>query len=115
MGAEFLKRTRPSHVKSIDTGRVKLGTPNLFTQTPVEQSRCAVATLKHGAKLAVGETLIVEPNGAELIASRGNNEVARIKSPSADVVRAICSRGGVAKGEVRRINKLSNTVDISLC
>lgn len=115
MGSEFLKKTRATHVKSIDMGRVQLGTPDLFTQTPEDQPRCAVAAINGAAKLNPGETLIVEPKGTELIASRGNTEVARIKSPPADVMRAICSKGGVAKGKVQKINKLSKTVDISLC
>ena len=115
MGSEFLKKTRATHVKSIDIGRVALSTPNLLTQTPKDQPRCAVATLSGRAKLAAGEILIVEPKGAELVASRGNSEVARIKNPPSDVMRAICSSGGVAKGEVQKVKKLSMTADISLC
>jgi len=115
MGSEFLKKTRATHVKSIDAGRVRLGTPDLFTLTPEDQPRCAVAAIKGGAKLDAGETLIVEPKGAELVVSRGNSVVARIINPPADVMRAICGKGGVAKGEVQKINRLSNTADISLC
>ena len=115
MGSEFLKRTRATHVKSIDAGRARLGTADLFTQTPKDQPRCAVAILSGGAKVDAGEMLIVEPKGSELVASRGNSEVARIKNPPADVMRAVCNSGGVAKGEVQKINKLSKTADISLC
>lgn len=115
MGSEFLEKTRITHVKSIDMGRVRLGTPDLFTQTPKNQPRCALANVKGGAKLNAGEILIVEPKGTELVASRGNSEVARIKNPPTDIMQAICSKGGVAKGEVQKINKLSNTADISLC
>jgi hypothetical protein len=115
MGAEFLKKTRATHAKSIDSGRVQLGTPDLFTRTPEEQPRCAVASVTGSSNLKTGETLIVEPKGAELIASRGNSEVACIKNPPADVMQAILSKGGVAKGEVQKVNKLSNTADIALC
>lgn len=115
MGAEFLKKTRATHVKSIDTGRVQLGTPDLFTHTPKEQPRCAVASVNGGSELKTGETLIIEPKGPELVASRGNSEIARIKNPPADVMQAICGKGGVAKGEVQKINKLSNTADIAIC
>ena len=115
MGSEFLKKTRATHAKSIDAGRVKLGTPDLFTQSPTDRPRWAVATVRSGAKLDAGETLIVEPKGSELVASRGNSEVARIKDPPDDIMRAICDKGGVAKGEVRKINKISKTAEISLC
>ena len=73
MGSEFLKKTRATHVKSIDRGRVQLGTPDLFMQMPEDQPRCAVGVVRAGAKLRTGETLIVEPNGTVLIASRGNS------------------------------------------
>lgn len=115
MGSEFLKKTKETISKSVDAGRVRLGTPDLFTQTPQDHPRCAVATVEGGATLDTGETLIVEPKGAELVASRGNSQVARIKNPPADVMKAICSTGGVAKGEVQKINKISKTVDISFC
>ena len=115
MGIEFLKKTRATHVKFIDKGRVRLGTPDLFTQTPKDQPRCAVATISDGVKVKAGDTLIVEPKGAELVASRGNSEVARIKKPPSDVMRAIRDSGGIAKGEIQKLNKLSRTVDISLC
>ena len=115
MGSEFLKKTRATHVKSIDAGRVRLGTPDLFTQAPTNQPRCAIASINREATLVAGEMLIVEPKGSELVVSRGNSEVARIKSPPADVMQAICGKGAVAKGEVQKINRLSKTADISLC
>ena len=115
MGSEFLKKTRSTHVKSIDRGRVQLGTPDLFMQMPEDQPRCAVGVVRAGAKLRTGETLIVEPNGTVLIASRGNSVVARIKRPPADIMRAICDKSGVAKGKVLRINQISKTADISIC
>lgn len=114
MGSEFLKKTRATYVKSIDIGRVRLGTPTLFTQIPKDRPRCAVATLSDGAKVVLGDTLIIEPKGVELVASRGNVEVARIKNPPPSVMLAIC-KSGVAKGEIQKINKLSKTADISLC
>lgn len=115
MGSEFLKNTRATFVKSIDTGRVELGTPDLFTQTPQDSPRCAVAKIRPGTKLEAGETLIVEPDGTELVASRGTSEVARFKNPPADILQAVNTKGSVAMGEVQKINSISNTADISIC
>ena len=114
MGADFLKRTRKTHSKSIDAGKVRLATPDLFTQTPKDQPRCAIAILT-GEAVSTGEKLIIESEGKELVASKGNTVVARVKNPPADVITAISQSGGIAKGEIQKINAISKTVDISLC
>lgn len=115
MGSEFLKKTKKTIVKSVDAGRVRLGTSDLFTKVPLDQLRCAIATLERGATINAGEMLIAEPRGKELILSRGNNKVARIKRPTTRDLEAIKNSSGVAKAEVKKINKISRTADISLC
>lgn len=115
MGSEFLKKTRKTHVKSLDKGRSRLGTPTLFTRTPQRQPRCAIAKIAANSNLHCGEKVIVQLKGNDLVAVKGNKFVAEFKNPPADIVAALKSGHGVAKGEVRRINSVSKTADISIC
>lgn len=115
MGAEFLKKTRNTNAKSLDKGRARLATPDLFTRTPDDQPRSAVAKINTGAALSHGEKVIVESDGKSLSAVIGHKTVATFANPPADVVSAISNSGGVAKGEVSKINPISKTADIKLC
>lgn len=115
MGAEFLKRTRNSNVKCIDRGRVELAERDLFTQTPTSQSRSVVAKLEKGSKLDSGACVIIETNGDGLMATIGHSVVAKARNPPADVVASVGKGGGIAKGVVGKLNRISNTVEITVC
>ena len=115
MGSEFLKKTRNTNAKNLNKGRVALATPDLFTQTPINQARSVVAKLHNGSALTCGEKVIVETNGGSLQAVVGHRTVATFLNPPAEVFSAISESGGVAKGEVCKINPISKTADIILC
>lgn len=89
MGLEFLRRTKPTIDKHIDTKRVNLSTPDLLTRTPEDQPRCLLAAIAPGASLNNGDVVIVETHDNGLLARRGNTVVATFKNPSAAYVSAI--------------------------
>ena len=115
MGVEFLKRTKRTISKSIDTNRANLSTPDLLTRTPEDQPRCLLAAIAPGACLITGDVVIVETHDSSLLARRGNTIVARFKNPPAAYVSAINQSGGVAGGIIRKVNTISKTVDVSIC
>lgn len=115
MGSEILKIISKSYKKGIDKSRARLATADLFTQAPVNQPRSAVACITDKSSLKSGEKVIIEPRGKELVASRGNSVVALFKNPPADIMTAITQSGGIAKGEIQKINNLSKTADITIC
>lgn len=115
MGAEFLRNSRKTNVKNIDRGRARLATPTLFTQTPEDQPRCAVAKMSPDSSLKCGDAVIVEQKNGGLVAMRGQSVVAKFSNPPSDIVSAIKKGVGVAKGKIRKINPISKTVDIAIC
>ena len=115
MGSEFLKKTKPGYNKHIDAKRAELATPDLFTKAPENGARCAVATVSSGANLSQGDAVIVETNGSDLLARRGNTIIAKFKNPPVDVFSAVNAGGGLAKGTIKQVNTLSKTVEISIC
>ena len=115
MGSEFLKKTRRTNEKSLDKGRIGLGTPDLFTQRPYNEPRSVVAKLENGASLSKGQKVILQPNGKALCAVIGNTTMATVESAPGDVVSGIDNGCGVARGEVSQVNPLSKTVELTIC
>lgn len=115
MGADFVEKAAPTFKKSWDRARVALATADLFTREPNCAARTAVAELVGGAKLSVGDHLIVEADGSGLIALRGNTQVARFTNPSVELIKAVRDSCGVAKGTVEQVHDLAGIAEISLC
>ncbi|MBY5903941.1 hypothetical protein HFO88_26865 [Rhizobium leguminosarum] len=115
MGIEFLTRTRTTIRKHIDRKRVELATPDLFTQEPTDQPRCAMISLRKGAVVKEGDRLIIELGKASITASRDNSVVGIYDNPNSDVLTNLSSGGGTAGGVVRRVMKLSGKAEVSLC
>ena len=97
MGSDFLERTKKTIKRSWDRQRVALGTSDLLTRPPDCAGR-SVGEIIGYARLHPGEKLTVEPNGPALVARRGLDEVVRITTAAADVVKGVKDSCGVACG-----------------
>ena len=115
MGAEFIRRATKTFVKSWDNGRVRLGTADLFTTEPTCEGRSAPFHFAENTNLHPGETVTVEREGTALIARHGLSEVARLDRPPGDLLHAVDSSCGVAKGTVENIHLAAKVAEISLC
>jgi hypothetical protein len=73
MGAEELKKRRPSHDKYIDRQRVALATPDLFTRMPEDQPRSFIAVMENGIAPAVGRDHILQADKGKLMGCIGNS------------------------------------------
>lgn len=114
MGAEELKKRRPSHDKYIDRQRVALATPDLFTRTPEDQARSCIASIAPNETVEIGESFVIEPTDIGMLGRRGNSVVLEFARPPDDILKAVRGGAGVATGEVFRINKLSRTVEVTI-
>ncbi|MFN4228450.1 hypothetical protein [Parvibaculum sp.] len=115
MGIEFLNRCKQTISKRIDTQRVALATPDLFTVRPGERPRSYLATIAPGAKIENGESLIAELSDNSIRLRRGNDFVVSLDCVTPDVLAAMQSGGGAAHGVVQRIHRLSGKADVTLC
>lgn len=115
MGADFVRKAAKSFEKSWDRRRVELATSDLLTRQPSCASRTAEADILNNAQLLSGEAVTVQTAGGGLIAMRGLSIVARFHNPPIDLVAAVHSSCGVAKGTVEHVHSLSGVVEISVC
>ena len=115
MGADFIEKATPSFKKSWDRARVALVTADLFTRTPDCVARTAAADIIGSARLEVGDRLTVEAQGSQLIARRGNSDVARFTNPAPELLQAVTASCGIAKGTVEQIHRIAGIAEISLC
>lgn len=115
MGADFVEKATPSFKKSWDRARIELATADLFTLTPKCASRTAVADVIGNAQLQTGERLTIETLDGALVARRGNRDVARFTNPAPELVQAVESSCGIAKGTVEQVHELAGVAEISLC
>lgn len=114
MGADFLEKATPSFNKSMDRARSELETADLFTRTPSCAARTAAADIIGDAQLEVGDRLTVETQNGGLVARRGNNDLARLTNPAPEIVKAVETSCGIAKGTVDEVHDLARVVEISL-
>ena len=115
MGSEFIAKAAPSFKKSWDKGRVRRATADLFKRLPECAARTAAGEILGGTKLAVGEKVVVEKAERGFIGRRGLMEVIRIDNPSADLVKALETSCGIAKGTIEQVHELAGVVEVSLC
>lgn len=113
MGADFYDKAAKGFKKSFDRARAALATPDLFTRQPECVARSVAADML--APVTVGERLTIEREGAGLIGLRGNKEVIRIKTPTADQLEAVDASCGVAQGVVEQVHELAQVAELSLC
>lgn len=114
MGVDFLEKTRRSYDKFIDRKRAELATPDFFTREPINKPRSLVFKMSDGADLTSGETVIVESSQNGIVATKNFCEVARASKASQNTKEKIAKGGGVALGTVRRINPMSQTIEVDL-
>lgn len=115
MGAEFIRRAAKSFIKRWDEGRRALGTADLFTREPSYAARSAPFDVAPNTSVQAGDTVIVEKEGAALVARHGLSEVARTDHPPAELLRAVENSCGIAKGTIEQIHNLAHVAEISLC
>ena len=115
MGVDFIGRVGRTYVKHLDGARVRLGTSDLFTRTPVEDRPTYPVETKRGAKLTAGQALTVEVAGDALVYRDVLSVVAQDNAPSADVMRAVRESCGIATAIVQEVHELSSVAEISLC
>jgi hypothetical protein len=115
MGAEFIRRAAKTFKKSWDKSRVELGTADLFKREASPLVRTAPFDVAQNAALCTGDFVIVETEGAALVARHSLTEVARIKDPPAELFRAVKDSCGIAKGKIEQVHDLAGVAEISLC
>jgi len=115
MGIEFVRKAASSYSKSIDRERVRLHTAELFYNESVDVARTIAIDIGPGCSVQVGEELVIECEGDELVARKDIAEVGRAPRPGAEITAAIAASAGIARGVVVQVNEISGVAEVRPC
>lgn len=115
MGLDFIRKTAPSFIRLLDRRAVKLRTPTLFGRDLPVVARTASAEISEGAKVAPGEKVLLRIIKDKLIAQRDNVQIAECANPPAEFIKHLRAGAGVAQGEIKSLQPISQTVEIGIC
>jgi hypothetical protein len=116
MGVDFIRKAAPSFRKGLDRRRLELGTPNLFTQHPIDAPRTYAATLRAGEALDTGEQVCVHLDDARhVLVLRGLDAIGEFDNPTADLLDALVDSHGEACGLVQTFHSIARIAEIIVC
>lgn len=115
MGLDFIRRTTPSFARVLDRRAIELRTPQLFSRDMPIVSRTASADVCSGAKVMQGEKVLLRVIKGKVIAQRGNLVIAECANPPAEFAAHLGAGAGVAQGEIKSVQPISQTVEIGIC
>ena len=115
MGVDFIQKTKRPFEKHLDLAAVRLATADLFTRAVSEIAASVAADVASGVDVALGDELVAEVQGHELVFRRGFTEVARAAEVPQAVLQAVGDSCGVATAVVCGVHEVSGVAEITLC
>ena len=115
MGLDYIRTTAPSFRRVLDRRLVEMRSPELFTRDMPIVSRTATADICSGAKVAAGEKVLLRVIKDTVIVQRANFVIAECLNPPAEFVTHLREGAGVAQGEIKSLQPISQTVEIGIC
>jgi hypothetical protein len=115
MGLDFIRATRPSFNRVLDRRLVEMHTPTLFKSDLSIVSRTASAEICGGATVVVGEKVLLRVLKNKVIVQRDNLVIAECVNAPAEFFAHLRAGAGVAGGEIKSLQPISQTVEIGIC
>ena len=115
MGLDFLRRMSPSFTRVLDRRAVELRTPNLFSRDVPIVSRTASADICGNAKISEGEKVLVRVMNDKVVVQRDSLVIAQCANPPAEFISHLRAGAGVASGEIKSLQPISQTIEIKFC
>ena len=115
MGVDFIHKAAKSFHKGLDTSRIELATPDLFTRYPDREPRAYAAKIRRDKQVNCGEDLCVLFHGSKIIAQRGMEVVAEFTAPPPELVEALKKSHGEACGTVLEFYEVAGIAEITVC
>ena len=115
MGLDLVRKAAPGFIRVLDRRAVELRMPNLFSRDLPVVARTASAEICAGAKVTPGEKVLLRIMKDKVIAQRGNLVIAECPNPPLEFVKHLQAGAGIAQGEVKSLQPISQTVEIGIC
>jgi len=115
MGVDYIRaQTGKPWKKRWDGGLNLLKQPSLLDLNMSEAARTVTADLEPGAKVAIGDTVIVQQCAGRLTISDGLYAIGVISNPSAELSAGVAKGGGYAEATLQRIGLFGDTAEVSI-
>jgi hypothetical protein len=115
MGSEWERKRAAGFKKQLDKGLLALGTPDLFTQQPARAPRVVAANIIANVSIKAGQDLIIQKIGDRLAVMCGLKEIGQLSNPHAEIISAVQTSFGVAKGTIQVFHEEASVAEISIC
>jgi hypothetical protein len=115
MGLDFVRTATPSFNRALDRRLVEMHTPRLFSRDIPIVSRTASADICGGATVAQGERVLLRVMKDKVIVQRKNLVIAECANAPAEFVAHLRAGAGIAEGEIKSLQPISQTVEICIC
>ncbi len=115
MGLDFIRTTAPSFNRVLDRRLVEIHSPKLFSRDMPIVSRTACADICGDATVTPGEKVLLRVVKDKVIVQRKNVVIAECPNAPAEFVAHLRAGAGIAEGEIKSLQPLSQTVEIGIC
>ena len=112
MGLDFITQKGKVFHKMWDGGRTALATPDLFGGEAEWDEQHVLFDVQTGCRLDVGDELVVQVDGANLVAMRGHDVVATASAPPEGIAAGVAA-AGYTLARVARHSDVSKTADLA--
>ncbi len=99
----------------LDRRLVEMHSPKLFSRDIPIVSRTACADICGGATVTPGEKVLLRVVKNKVIVQRMNVVIAECPNAPAEFVAHLRAGAGIAEGEIKSLQPISQTVEIGIC
>ncbi|MEZ5832066.1 MAG: hypothetical protein R3D05_12885 [Dongiaceae bacterium] len=114
MGADYEKAKARREQKAWRDGLDKLKQPGLYDRIPPDPKRIVRLSGQPQCALRVGESLVLEKRGQQLVAFSGLARVGESSDVSESIGRAVEQSHGMATGRVCSIDRRTGSLEIAI-
>ena len=115
MGLDFIRTTAPSFNRVLDRRLIAIHSPKLFSRDMPIVSRTASADICSDATVTPGEKVLLRVVKDKVIVQRKNVVIAECPNAPAEFVAHLRAGAGIAEGEIKSLQPISQTVEIGVC
>jgi hypothetical protein len=115
MGLDFIRRTTPSFNRVLDRRAIELRTPKLFNHEMPIVARTVRADICGDVSVANGDKVMLRAMKEKVVVQRGNVVIAECPNPPTDFVTRLREGAGIAPGEIKSLQPISQTVEVGFC
>lgn len=114
MGADYQKAKADREKKGWRDGLDQVKQPGLFDRIPPSPKRIVKLAARPQSRLRVGESVVLEKRGPQLLAFSGLARVAETSSISDAIADAVDRSHGMATGRVCRVDQRTGDLEIAI-